>query len=128
MRPAEAVTHRDFFPCLPLKEEREFPGSPVDRTLCIHSRRHGFDRWLGSEDPPGMVGLGAGYLLGNRLGPVGGCSHSSCQLTLSLVSRHSTMSLMIVGCGCHYGWLTAQAVGAKQGRETLHSLLLKDSN
>lgn len=60
VRPAEAVTHRDFFPCLPLKEEREFPGSPVDRTLCIHSRRHGFDRWLGSEDPPGMAGLGAG--------------------------------------------------------------------
>ena len=38
------------------------------------------------------------------------------------------MSLKIVGCGCHYGWLTVQVVGAKQGRETLHSLVIKDSN
>ena len=60
VRPVEAVTHTDFFLCLPLKEEREFPGSPVDRTLCIHCRRCGFDPWSGNKNPPSMAGLGAG--------------------------------------------------------------------
>ena len=34
---------------------REFPGRPVIRTLCFHSRGPRFDRWSGNQDPASYV-------------------------------------------------------------------------
>ena len=34
---------------------RDFPGSPVVKTLSFHCRGHGFDPWSGNQDPTSCV-------------------------------------------------------------------------
>ena len=36
---------------------RDFPGSPVVRDWCFHSRGHRFNVWSGSSDPTRLVTL-----------------------------------------------------------------------
>ena len=37
------------------KAPRDFPGGPVAKTMHFQCRGHGFDPWLGSEDPTCLV-------------------------------------------------------------------------
>ena len=47
----EAVGTGAELPDLKRRARRDFPGGSVDKTPHIHCRGHGFDPWLGNEDP-----------------------------------------------------------------------------
>ena len=39
------------FVLIKMRQERDFPGGPVVKTSRFRCRGHGFDPWLGNEDP-----------------------------------------------------------------------------
>ena len=39
------------FVLIKMRQERDIPGGPVVKTPCSQCRGHGFNPWLGNEDP-----------------------------------------------------------------------------